>query len=112
MFVKENSDRKKEKDGNLLVHIDKKFNSLIGYIEKRFHILEDQIIVMQNINLTRDVANPATLENGLYVDLLKNRISELEKQLTEKYAVISYLTTQLATKSTVIKILRTQVALI
>ena len=67
---------------------------------------------MQNINLTRDVANPATLENGLYVDLLKNRISELEKQLTEKNAVISYLTTQLATKSIVIKILRTQVALI
>ena len=43
--------------------------------------------------------NPATLENGLYVELLKNRISELENQLTEKNTVISYLTTQLATKS-------------
>ena len=43
--------------------------------------------------------NPVTSENGLYVDLLNNRISELENQLTEKNAVISYLTTQLVTKS-------------
>ena len=35
----------------------------------------------------------------MFVDLLKNRISELENQLTEKNAIISYLTTQLVTKS-------------
>ena len=35
----------------------------------------------------------------MHVDLLKNWISELENQLTEKNAVISYLTTRLVTKS-------------
>ena len=50
---------------------------------------------MQNINLPRNAVNPATSENGLYVDLLKNWISELKNQLMEKNAVISYLTTQL-----------------
>ena len=54
---------------------------------------------MQNINLPRDVVNPATLGNGLCIDLLKNWILKLENQLTERNAVISYLTTQLATKS-------------
>ena len=54
---------------------------------------------MQNVNLPRNVVNPATSENGLYVDHLKNQISELENQLTEKNAVISYLTTRLVTKS-------------
>ena len=87
-----------KRDENVSVLIDK-FSCLIEYIEKRFHILEDQVITMQNINLPRNVVNPATLENDLYVDLLKNRISELENQLTEKNVIISYLTTQLVTKS-------------
>ena len=53
---------------------------------------------MQNINLPRNVVNPVTLENGLYVDLLKDWISELENQLPEKN-IISCLTKQLVTKS-------------
>ena len=60
------------------VLIGKKFTSFIEHIEKRFHILEDQVIGMQDINLPRNVVNPATSENGLYVDLLKSRISGLE----------------------------------
>ena len=69
---------------NISVIIDKKFSSLIEYIEKRFHILEDQITEMQNINLPRNVVNPATLENELCVDLLKNQISEFENQLQKR----------------------------
>ena len=61
-----------EENTTNILEIDKKFSSLIEYIEKSFHILEDQVIGMQNINLPRNVANPATLENGSYVDLLKN----------------------------------------
>ena len=83
-----------------MVLLDKKFSSFIEYIiEKRLHILEDQIIGLQNVNLPRNVVNLATSENSLYVDLLKNQIPELEKQLTEKNALISYLTTELVTKS-------------
>ena len=100
IFLEENKTNILEKrDDNLLVLIDKKSSSLIEYIEKRFHILEDQVIGMQNINLPRNAVNSATSENGLYADLLKNWISELKNQLTEKNAVISYLTTQLVTKS-------------
>ena len=67
IFLEENTTNILEKrDENVSVLIDKKFSSLIEYIEKRFHILEDQ---------------------------------ELENQLTEKNAVISYLTAQLVTKS-------------
>lgn len=83
-----------------MVLLDKKFSSFIEYIiEKRFHSLEDQIIGLQNVNLPRYVVNLATSENSFYVDLLKNQIPELEKQLTEKNALISYLTTELVTKS-------------
>ena len=51
------------------------------------------------MNLPRHSVNPTTPENSLYVELLKNRISDLEKQLTEKSAIINFLTTQLVTKS-------------
>ena len=51
------------------------------------------------MNLPRNSVNPTTPENNLYVELLKNRISDLEKQLTEKNAIINFLTTQLVTKS-------------
>ena len=49
------------------VLIDMKFSSLIEHIKKMFHILEDQVIGMQNINIRRNVGNLATSENGLYV---------------------------------------------
>ena len=95
LFLEENTTNILEKQGeNVSALIDKKFSSLTEYIEKRFYILEDQVIVMKNINLPRNVVNPATLENGLYVDLLKNTISQSEKQLTEN-AVISYLENRL-----------------
>ena len=83
IFLEENTINILEKrDENVSVIIDKKFSSLIEYIKKRFQILEDQVTGMQNINLPRNAVNPATLENALYVDLLKNRISELENQST------------------------------
>ena len=79
--------------------IENKFSSLIQSIEKRFHDIEDKIIGFQNMNLPRNSVNPTTPENNLYVELLKNRISDMEKQLTEKNAIINFLTTQLVTKS-------------
>ena len=54
---------------------------------------------MKNFNLSRNIVNPTISENVLYVDLLQNRIWELENQLTEKTAVISHLTIKLITKS-------------
>ena len=77
-----------KRDENVSVLVDKKFSSLIEYNKKRFYILEDKVLGMQNINLPRNAVNSATSENGLYADLLKNWISELKNQLMEKNAVI------------------------
>ena len=44
------------------------------------------------------VSNEPVASSGFYVDLLKSRISELEKQLLEKNAVINFLTLQSISK--------------
>ena len=88
-----------KREESISVLTENKFSSLIQSIEKRFHNIEDKIIGFQNMNLSRNSVNPTTPENNLYVELLKNRISDLEKQLTEKNAIINFLTTQLVTKS-------------
>ena len=53
------------------------------------------------MNLSGNVANnkPVTLDSDLYTDLLKNCIIELENQLLENNAIITYLTMQLIPKS-------------
>ena len=84
-----------KREESILVLIENKFSSHIQSIEKRFHNIEDKIIGFQNMNLPRRSVNPTTPENNLYVELLKNLISDLEKQLTEKNAIINFLTTQL-----------------
>ena len=84
---------------SISVLIENKFSSLILSIEKRFHNIADKTIGFQNMNLPRNSVNLTTPENNSYVELLKNRISDLEKQLTEKNAIINFLTTQLVTKS-------------
>ena len=88
-----------KREESISVLIENKFSSLIQSIEKRFHNIEDKITGFQNMNLPRNSVNPTTSENNLYVELLKNRISDLEKQLTEKNAIINFLTTQPVTKS-------------
>ena len=60
-----------KREENVSVLIEKTFRSLIGYIEKRFHNLEDQVIGLQNISLPKNVGNLATSENGLHFDPLK-----------------------------------------
>ena len=88
-----------KREESISVLIENKFSSLIQSIEKRFHNIPDKTIGFQNMNLPRNSVNLTTPENNSYVELLKNRISDLEKQLTEKNAVINFLTTQLVTKS-------------
>ena len=56
---------------------------------------------MQLLNLSgNNVSGKAvTSENFLHVDILKNRILELEKQLSEKNTIIDFLTKQLVANS-------------
>ena len=66
-------------------------------VEKRLHNIENQIIGMQLSNLLRHnvICKAVTSESFLYVDILKNRILEFEKQLSEKNTILDFLTTQL-----------------
>ena len=66
-------------------------------VEKRLHYIENQIIGMQLSNLLRHnvIGKAVTSESFLYVDILKNRILEFEKQLSEKNTILDFLTTQL-----------------
>ena len=81
--------------------IERKFNDLSDKVEKRLQNIEDQVIDMQLSNLSgNNVSGKAvTSENILHVDILKNRILELEKQLSEKNTIIDFLTKQLVANS-------------
>ena len=70
--------------------IERKFDILNNNIERRLHKIEDQIIGMHLSNLPGSKVNGEVLsENFLCVDIPKNRILELEKQLSMKNNIIT-----------------------
>ena len=87
-------------DEDITAIIERKFSILNDNIERRLHKIEDQIIGMQSSNLPGSkVGCEVDTERFLCVDILKNRILDLEKQLSEKNAIINFLNTQLIGKS-------------
>ena len=80
---------------DVLTVIERKFNDLSDKVEKRLRNVEDPIIGMQFSNLSGNNVNgkAVTSESLLYVDIHKTRILELEKQLSEKNAIIDILST-------------------
>ena len=75
--------------------IERKFNELSDKVEKTLHNIEAQItgIQLANISGNNVSGKAATSESFLYVDILKNRILELEKQLPENNIIIDFVTT-------------------
>ena len=53
---------------------------------------------LTGISSSKSTTGPGNVNDNFYTDRLKNRISELEKQLSEKNAVIDFLTSQFITK--------------
>ena len=53
---------------------------------------------LPGISSSKSTTEPGYVNNNFYTDMLKNWISELEKQLSEKSAVIGFLTLQFITK--------------
>ena len=80
--------------------IERKFN-VSDKVKKRLHNIEDRTIGMQLSNLSgnNESRKAVRSESFLYVDILKNRILELEKQLSEKNTIIDFLNTQLVANS-------------
>ena len=71
--------------------IERKFDILNNNIERRLHKIENQIIGMQLSKLLGSKVNgEVTSENFLCLDILKNRILELEKQLSMKNNIIDF----------------------
>ena len=53
---------------------------------------------LPGISSSKSTTEPGYVNDNFYTDMLKNWISELEKQLSEKSAVIGFLTLQFITK--------------
>ena len=77
---------------NVSALIEWKFNDLNDKVEKRLHNIEDEINGIQLSNLSGSNASGkgVTSESFLYVHILKNRILELEKQLSVKNTIIDF----------------------
>ena len=73
-----------------------KLQSSFEAVEKRFVKIEDHLIGLSQ-PVIPDLGTQNT-QNSFYTDLLKNRISELEKQVEHKNAVIDFLSAQIISK--------------
>ena len=68
---------------------------MLEVVEKRFMKIQDHMIRLSNPIST---TNRSTTQDNFYTNLLNNRISELEKKLADKNAVIDYLSAQIISK--------------
>ena len=82
---------------DVLALIGRKFNDLSDKVEKRLHNIQDQIIGIQLSNLLGNTVSgkAATTESFSYVGILKNRILEVQKQLSGENTIIYFFNYQL-----------------
>ena len=75
-----------------------KFRSSLDFIEKRFLKIKDHLIGLSYSKSTVNSNSRDTSNDNFYNGLLKNRISELEKQLAHKNAILEFLSAQIISK--------------
>ena len=85
-------EHQKRNDDNISTIIEDKLRSYFESIEKRFIKIENHLT---GISSSKSITEPGNINDNIYTDTLRNRISELEKQLSEKNDVIDFLTSQL-----------------
>ena len=76
---------------------EKKFETFSESIESRLLNIEEQIIGARDRHIEK--RGDDNSDNAFCLNLLKNRISELERQIIEKDAVINFLSNQLVNKN-------------
>ena len=76
---------------------EKKFETFSESIESRLLNIEEQIMGARDSCIKK--IGDDNSDNVFCLNLLKNRISELERQIIEKYAVINFLSNQLVNKN-------------
>ena len=77
--------------------LEKKFETFSESIESRLLNIEEQIIDARDRHIEK--RGDDNSDNAFCLNLLKNRISELERQIIEKDAVINFLSNQLVNKN-------------
>ena len=77
--------------------LGKKFETFSESIESRLLNIEEQIIDARDRRIEKKGDDNS--DNAFCFNLLKNRISELERQIIEKDAVINFLSNQLLNKN-------------
>ena len=77
--------------------LGKKFETFSESIESRLLNIEEQIIDARDRRIEKKGDDNS--DNAFCLNLLKNRISELERQIIEKDAVINFLSNQLVNKN-------------
>ena len=77
--------------------LEKKFETFSESIESRLLNIEEQIIGARDSRIEK--IGDDNSNNAACLNLLKNRISELERQVIEKDAVINFLSNQLVNKN-------------
>ena len=88
-------EHQKRNDDNISTIIENKLRLYFESIEKCFMKIENHLT---GISSSKSTTEPGYVNDNFYTDMLKNQISELEKQLSEKNAVIDFLTSQFITK--------------
>ena len=96
------SNRYDQQSNTNVLHIIEKLQSSFEAIEKRFVKIEDHLIGLSYPTSANPSTDPGNLtQNFFYKNLLKNRVSELEKQIADKNAIIDFLSTQITSKPSV-----------
>ena len=88
-------EHQKRNDDNISTIIENKLRLYFESIEKCFMKIENHLT---GISSSKSTTEPGYVNDNFYTDMLKNQISELEKQLSEKNTVIDFLTSQFITK--------------
>ena len=78
-------EHQKRDDDNISTITEDKLCSYFESIEKRFIKIENHLT---GIGSSKSTTEPGNINDNFYSDTLKNRILELEKQLSEKNALI------------------------
>ena len=77
--------------------LERKFETFSESIESSLLNIEEQIIGARNSHIEK--IGDDNSDNAFYFNLLKNRLSELERRITEKDAIIHFLSNQLVNKN-------------
>ena len=93
------SNRYDQQSNTNVLHITEKLQSSFEAVEKRFVKIEDHLIGLSYPTSANPSTDPGNLTQiFFYTNLLKNRISELEKQIADKNTIIDFLSTQITSK--------------